>query len=208
MKRLFFISIGLVAALFLVISCAHVDKKLVSIQYMEGKGKKEVLPVPATVTVNDFTDAREDRGRIGADYTTGVDIVTDEPVGISIPQVVLKVLEEKGYGVMRISVKGSPEVYASRFLADFHLAGKIEDLFVSVKREGVLATFSSRVRIYFTLSNKEGRIIWSGRMRGKTSVSSPFSSEKGIEEALNSSIRLVADELASDEKFVHAMSER
>ncbi len=173
---------------------------------MEENGTKEVLPVPVTVTVNDFSDDREDRGRIGADYTTGVDIVTEEPVGITIPQVVMKVLERKGYGGMRISVEGTPSDYASRFLADFHLAGRIEDLFVSVKREGVLATFSSRTRIYFTLSNKEGRIIWSGRMRGKTSVSSPFSTEKGIEEALNSSIRLVADELASDEKFVHAIS--
>ncbi len=200
----------IIVTLFVLIplSCAHLEREYVSITYTENNDVTGNTAIPTSITVNDFVDGREEKGRVGRDYSRGLDILAKEPVIIGVPEVVGKVLEKKGYDVIRISVEGDPESYAQKFTQRFHLAGKIEDLFVRVKREGVLATFTTRGRIYFTLSNGEGTVVWAGRMRGETTVSSPFASRKGIEESLNGCIRIISDELASDEKFAHVLSSR
>lgn len=197
-----------IACLLLLLSCSQVRTRYVSIEYSPVAGQERGEKKFAKITVKDFTDGREDTAIVGIDYKTGADILSIEPVGIGVSQVIGRILEEKGFDVVRINRKESPAGYGSDYDADYHLTGVIEDLAVKVKKPGLLASFASTGRIHFSLYDREGKVVWAGRMRAESTSSSPFVTEKAIEKSINECVRLLGEALASDDKFTGIVAKR
>lgn len=196
------------AFMLILISCSHVRTRYVTIQHSAAAGQKEGEHQFAKLTVNDFTDKRDDTKIVGIDYTRAADILSIEPVGISVSQVIGSMLQEKGFEVVRISRQESPAGYGSEYEAKYHLTGVIEELTVTVKKKGLLKTFDSSGRIHFSLYNGEGKVVWGGRMRAESSTSSPFVTEKAIEKSINECVRLLGEALATDGKFIEITAKR
>lgn len=202
-------SLAVVFACFmLILSCSQTRARCVAIQYGAYGRQQKAEGAYAGLTVNDFSDVRQDRDGIGVDYTNAADIFPTEPVGKSVAQVIGSVLTEKGFEVTRISRQGSPEGYSSEYEAGYHLTGTIEELTITVKGKGLLAHFDSRGVIQFSLFSGEGMMVWSGKMQAELSTSSPFVTEKAIEKSINECVVLLGEALAKDEKFLTITAQR
>lgn len=192
---------GMIVCLLVLVTCSPVRTRYVSIRYdAPGPGQASDAGSPK-ITVNDFTDAREDREIIGIDYTKASDIRAIEPVGIGVSQAIGNIMQERGFSVLKISERKDPSDYASRYKATYHLTGVIEELGVTVKGKGLLNTFQSRCRIHFSLHNREGKVIWAGRMLSDSSRSSPFVTKKAIENSVNECVKFIGEALINDDKF-------
>jgi hypothetical protein len=193
-----------VAGLIILLSCSTARTRYVSIRHLAEVSGEQAGDSFPKITVNDFVDNREDTERIGIDYTRASDIVSVEPVVIAVPEVVGKILEKRGFEVLRISSKKRPSQYSPQYDAEYHLTGVIEELVITVKGKGLLENYESRGRVHYSLHDREGTVIWAGRMRADSSQSSPFvtSTRKGIENSISECVKLLGEALVNDEKFI------
>jgi hypothetical protein len=134
--------------------------------------------------------------------------VSVEPVVIAVPEVVGKILEKRGFEVLRISSQKSPSQYSPQYDAEYHLTGVIEELAITVKGKGLLENYESRGRVHYSLHDREGTVIWAGRMRADSSQSSPFVTRKGIENSISECVKLLGEALVNDEKFIEVTVKR
>ncbi|NIO15840.1 MAG: hypothetical protein GTN70_02385 [Deltaproteobacteria bacterium] len=208
MGRVAAIAALVAACLMLLSSCSQTRARYVAIQYGALGRQQKAEGTYARLTVNDFSDVREDRDGVGVDYTNAADIFPTEPVGTSVSQVIGSILQEKGFEVIRISRQDSPEGYSAEYEAEYHLTGAIEELTITVKGKGLLVHFDSRGVIQFSLFNGVGKMVWSGKMQAELSTSSPFVTEKAIEKSINECVMLLGEALAKDEKFLAVTATR
>jgi len=207
-RRNAFFPLFLALVASVVISCAPARERFVTIRYSPtAKGKQPVVE-DVRITVNDFLDVREDRDRAGVDYTTAADIRLKEPVSVAVTQMVVEALKERGFSPITIKEKRDVADYVSEYEADYHLQGEVEELFVTVKRSGLLADFTARGRIFFRLFDKNGELLWSGRFSSEREVSAPFVSEKAIEEALSDCVSDIVSGFLEDEAVMRAMRKK
>ncbi|RMG56973.1 MAG: hypothetical protein D6713_10560 [Deltaproteobacteria bacterium] len=183
--------------LFFFLSCAATREMVVDVAWAPGKAPAKVGK-GVRVTVQDFRDLREDRERIGVDYTSAADIKLSAPLSVAVTDIVTSAMKEAGIFPIIVKETGKVSDYKDEYPADFHLQGDVEELFVSVKRKGLLAAISCRGRLFFSLYDREGNLLWNGRFSSETTVSSPFSSEKGVEEALSDTLSDIVRAFLSD----------
>lgn len=198
-----------VAGLIILLSCSTARTRYVSIRHLAEVSGEQAGDSFPKITVNDFVDKREDTEIIGIDYTRAADIVAVEPVVIAVPEVVGKILEKRGFEVLRISSQKSPSQYSLQYDAEYHLTGVIEELVITVKDKGpLLENYESRGRVHYSLHDREGTVIWAGRMRADSSQSSPFVTRKGIENSISECVKLLGEALVNDEKFIEITVKR